>query len=83
MQIKTVYVAGTARLSSMSMFGPISAALGQTLGLAPEVTIDLNMRMRNSAVSELAYTPKRHLMVTFNTVPHLDDPALADWVTYT
>jgi hypothetical protein len=51
--------------------------------LAPEVSIDLNMRMRNTAVSELAYTPKRHLLVTFNTVPHLDDPALADWVTYT
>ena len=72
-----------ARVLLVSSGGPISTALGQTLGLAPEVTIDLNMRMRNSAVSELAYTPKRHLMVTFNTVPHLDDPALADWVTYT
>jgi len=26
--------------------------------------------------------PKRHMLVTYNTLPHLDDAAYADWVTY-
>lgn len=66
----------------VSSGGPISTAVGLILGAPPAVTIDLNMRMRNSALSEFAFTPKRHMLVTYNTLPHLDQPALADWVTY-
>jgi broad specificity phosphatase PhoE len=66
----------------VSSGGPISTAVGQVLGTAPEVTIELNMRIRNSAVSEFNFSPKRHALMTFNTLPHLDDTALADWVTY-
>lgn len=67
----------------LSSGGPISTAVGQALGVAPAMTIELNMRLRNSAVSELSFNPKRHVMHSFNHLPHLDDPALADWVTYT
>lgn len=63
--------------------GPISTAVGQVLGTAPETTIDLNMRIRNSAVTELAVTPKRYALVTFNHLPHLDTPGFEDWVTHT
>ena len=66
----------------VSSGGPISTVVGQVLGTAPEVTIELNLRIRNSAVTELAFTPKRHMLVTYNTLPHLDDAAYADWVTY-
>jgi hypothetical protein len=38
--------------------------------------------MRNSAVTEFAYTPRRHALVTFNTLPHLEAEGLADWVTH-
>ena len=31
---------------------------------APETTIELNMRIRNSSVTEFAFTPKRHVLVT-------------------
>jgi len=40
------------------------------------------MRIRNSAVCEFASSPKRHSLLTFNTLPHLDSPAHADWITY-
>ncbi|EHR72552.1 fructose-2,6-bisphosphatase [Burkholderiales bacterium JOSHI_001] len=74
---------GTAeKVLLVSSGGPISTALGQVLGLAPPVTIELNMRIRNSSVTEFAFTPKRHMLVTYNTLPHLDAPAYADWVTY-
>jgi broad specificity phosphatase PhoE len=63
--------------------GPIATAVGQVLGLAPEATIELNLRIRNSAVTEFVFHPKRHHLLTYNTLPHLDDAAHADWVTYT
>ena len=67
----------------LSSGGPISTMVGQVLGTAPEVTIDLNMRIRNSALSELHFNPKRHALLTFNTLPHLDGDAYAGWVTHT
>ncbi len=66
----------------VSSGGPISTAVGHVLGMSPEATIELNMRIRNSAVSEFQFNPKRHTLLTYNTLPHLDDPALADWITY-
>jgi broad specificity phosphatase PhoE len=67
----------------VSSGGPIATAVGRLLGTPAETTIDLNYRMRNSAVTELTFTPLRHLLVTFNHLPHLDHPARRDWVTFT
>ncbi len=67
----------------VSSGGPIATAVGQVLGLAPAMTIELNMRIRNSAVTEFAFTPRRHALLTYNTLPHLDSAGHADWVTYT
>jgi broad specificity phosphatase PhoE len=63
--------------------GPISTAVGHVLGTPAQTTIDLNMRIRNTAITEFAFTPKRHMLVMFNAIPHLDAPAYRDWVTYT
>ncbi len=66
----------------VSSGGPISTVVGHILGTSPETTIDLNMRIRNSSVTEFAFTPKRHMLVTYNTLPHLDDKSLEGWITY-
>ena len=66
----------------VSSGGPISTAVGHVLGTSAETTIELNLRMRNSALTEFAFTPKRHMLVSYNHVPHLDQPARADWITY-
>ena len=66
----------------VSSGGPISTAVGHILGCSPEATIELNLRIRNASVTEFAFTPKRHMLVTYNTLPHLDAPEYADWVTY-
>jgi len=63
--------------------GPIATAVGHVLGTKPEVTIDLNLRIRNTAVTEFVFTPKRHMLAGFNAVPHLDAPAYRDWITFT
>lgn len=67
----------------VSSGGPISTAVGQVLDASPRAVIELNLRMRNTSVTEFAFTPKRHMLVCFNAVPHLDAPADGDWVTYT
>lgn len=66
----------------VSSGGPISTAVGQVLGTTPETTIELNLRIRNSALTEFAFTPKRHMLLTYNTLPHLDHTDYRDWVSY-
>ncbi len=57
----------------VSSGGPISTA---------EATIELNLRIRNSAVTEFQFNPKRHTLLTYNTLPHLDHQDYKSWVTY-
>lgn len=72
----------TGNVLLVSSGGPIATAVGQVLGTSPETSIELNLRIRNSAVTEFAYTPKRHTLVAFNAVAHLENPACAGWLTY-
>lgn len=72
----------TGNVLLVSSGGPIATAVGHVLGTSPETTIELNLRIRNSSVTEFAFTPKRHMLVTYNTLSHLDAPEHTDWVTY-
>ena len=67
----------------VSSGGPISTAVGHVLGVRPEVTIELNLRIRNTSITEFAFNPKRMMLVMYNALPHLDAPEHAKWVTYT
>ncbi len=66
----------------VSSGGPIATAVGHVLGTSPETTIELNLRIRNCSVTEFAFTPKRHMLQAYNTLPHLDAPEHAAWITY-
>jgi len=66
----------------VSSGGPISTALAQILGTNAETTIELNMRIRNSSVSEFAFSPRRHALLSYNTLPHLNQPEHASWITF-
>ena len=77
--IRTTY---TGNVLLVSSGGPISTAVGHVLGTSPETTIELNLRIRNCSLTEFAFTPKRHMLVTYNTLPHLDAPEHASWITY-
>ena len=66
----------------VSSGGPIGVAVAQVLGAPPEAAIELNMRIRNTAVTEFSFNPKRHSLLSFNSIAHLDDARFADWVTY-
>lgn len=66
----------------VSSGGPIATAVAHVLQAPAEVSIELNLRIRNTAVTEFSFNPKRHTLMTYNTLPHLDGAAYADWVTY-
>ena len=73
---------GGQQVLLVSSGGPISAAMGLVLSTPAEVTIALNMRIRNSAVTEFSISPKRLMLQTFNDLAHLEGPQYADWVTH-
>ena len=66
----------------VSSGGPIATAVGQVLGTSAATTIELNLRIRNSAVTEFAFTPKRYSLLSFNHLPHLDAVVRQGWVSF-
>jgi broad specificity phosphatase PhoE len=70
------------RVLIVSSGGPISTAVGQVLGTGHAATIELNLRLRNSSVTQFTFNPKRHALLSFNTLAHLDAAAYRNWVSY-
>ena len=66
----------------VSSGGPIATAVARVLDTPPETLVELNLRIRNSAVTEFGFNPRRHHLVSFNTLPHLDAPGLRELVTH-
>lgn len=66
----------------VSSGGPIATAVAHILEAPPATSIELNLRIRNTALTEFVFTPKRHQLLTYNTLPHLDAPQYRDWVTF-
>jgi broad specificity phosphatase PhoE len=65
----------------VSSGGAIACAIAQVLALPAESVIELNLRLRNSAVSEFTFNAKRLALQTFNTLPHLDTPEAAQLIS--
>ncbi len=66
----------------VSSGGPIATAVAHVLHTSPETSIELNMRLRNTAVTEFSFNPKRHSLQSFNCLPHLETPNHKNWVTF-
>lgn len=66
----------------VSSGGPISTAVAHVLQAPDASFIELNLRTRNSGITEFAYNPRRHTLQAFNQVPHLAGAERADWLTH-
>jgi len=66
----------------VSSGGPIATAVSQVLATPPETLVELNLRLRNSSVTEFAFNTRRHHLVGFNALPHLDHPERAVLMTH-
>ena len=78
-EVRNLY---TGNVLIVSSGGPIATAVGHVLGAGTDATIELNLRIRNSAVTEFAFNAKRHHLLSFNHLPHLHAPERAGWQTY-
>lgn len=71
---------GGGEVLILSSGGPISCALAQVLQAPAESAIELNLRLRNSALSELVFNAQRLSLHSFNGLPHLqDEPGLQSY----
>ncbi len=70
------------RVLLVSSGGPISTAVGQVLGAPADTTIELNLRIRNTALTDFIYTPSRHMLLSYNNLPHLENSEHHKWVTF-
>jgi broad specificity phosphatase PhoE len=66
----------------VSSGGPIATAVSQVLATPPETLVELNLRLRNSSVTEFAFNARRHHLVGFNALPHLDHPERVALMTH-
>jgi broad specificity phosphatase PhoE len=66
----------------VSSGGPISTAVGQVLGAPAETSIELNLRIRNTAVTDFIFSNSRHMLLSYNNLPHLEDSEHHSWVTF-
>jgi broad specificity phosphatase PhoE len=80
--LKHVRETHQGRVLIVSSGGPIATAVSHVLSAPSETAIELNLRIRNTAVTEFAFTPKRHMLLSYNNLPHLDGSSYQAWTTY-
>lgn len=72
-------VAGVGRGATTVAFtsgGVVAAAIGMSLGLDDERTLELSWIVRNASFTELVFDDARLTLLGFNAIPHLTDPGL-------
>lgn len=73
---------GARRVLVVTSGGPISTMLAEVLGMPARGVVDLNLRTRNTGISELHFNERAIHCVSFNAVPHLDRPDRPGALTY-
>jgi len=73
---------GARRVLAVTSGGPISLMLTTALDAPAARMIDLNLQVRNSAVSRFIFNERVFYLHGFNATPHLDLPERAAHLTY-
>ena len=69
-------VGKSGRVAVFTSGGPTAVTARMALQLSYAATLELTWGPRNASVSEFLFTPDRFSLSTFNTAPHLTEPAL-------
>ena len=70
------------RILVVSSGGAMATLLGGRLGLGWSTVVDLNMQIRNTSVSQFYLNRERFLLVSWNSVAHLEPPGGVAEITY-
>ena len=80
--LAAVRSSGARRVLVVSSGGPISTILAEVLRMPARGVVDLNLRTRNTGISELHFNARAIHCVSFNAVPHLERPDRPGALTY-
>jgi len=68
---------GTRRVAVFTSGGPIGVCVQLAVDAPPASAVQLNWRVKNASLTEIVFSSLQRLSLdSFNTLPHLDDPAL-------
>lgn len=70
------------RVLAISSGGAIAMLVSQLLRAPSETMIELNLQTRNTALIHCVFNQRNMRLSSFNSVPHLDDPAHKALITY-
>lgn len=73
---------GGKRVLVVSSGGPIAVFTQQVLQAPAAAAIALNLQIRNSSVSQYVFNDSAMSLLTFNTLPHLEQAGRREHVTY-
>lgn len=73
---------GADEVLLVSSGGPISTAVAQVLGAPGATMVELNLQLRNSALTEFVFSAQRISLKSFNQLPHLTAAEYEDWETH-
>lgn len=71
-----------ATILVFSSGGAIASAVAQTLAAPVSSLVELNLQIKNTAVTELFVKGQRRFLSGFNASPHLDNPERRDSLTF-
>jgi broad specificity phosphatase PhoE len=76
--IKRIIAAGGSgrRVAVFTSGGVIGLAVQNVLNAPGRAALEINWRVRNCSLTEFTFSRDRLTLDSFNTIPHLDDPAL-------
>ncbi|WP_321899067.1 histidine phosphatase family protein [Paraburkholderia heleia] len=73
---------GAKRVLVVSSGGPIAVFTQRVLQAPAAAAIALNLQIRNSSVSQYVFNDSAMSLLTFNTLPHLEQAGRREHVTY-
>jgi len=73
---------GEERLLIVSSGGVIGRLVAELLGAGAAAAIQLNLQTRNTGITELAVGRSATRLVSFNAVPHLEQPGRSSAITH-
>jgi broad specificity phosphatase PhoE len=80
--LEAVRTSGARRVLVVSSGGPISTIVAEVLKMPMRGVVELNLRARNTGISEFHFNERGIHCVSFNAVPHLDRPDRPEAITY-
>jgi broad specificity phosphatase PhoE len=82
MALNNLQTAPAKRTLAISSGGPISTIAAHVLDAPPHTMIELNLQIRNTAMTQLFANSHALRLLSFNHVAHLDDPARLAAITF-